>query len=99
MPADSKMELLLTKAKPISNSGYASRITDLQREKMQQHLERGVRICERKTDTKVFRHQSQERRRNDDGMNREALVGIQWPSAVNPKQSAKESCMIWYYGQ
>ena len=52
MPAGSKMDLLLAKAKPISNSGSASVITYLRRGRKvtaQQQLEpeRGVRRCER----------------------------------------------------
>ena len=60
MPAGSKMDLLLAKAKPISNSGSASVITYLRRGKevtVQRQLqpERGVRLCERNNsaDTKV----------------------------------------------
>ncbi|GAB0189361.1 zinc finger and BTB domain-containing protein 5 [Grus japonensis] len=50
MPAGSKMDLPLAKAEPISDSGSASGITYLRREKKQQEKlqpERGVRICER----------------------------------------------------
>ncbi|GAB0209107.1 acid sphingomyelinase-like phosphodiesterase 3b [Grus japonensis] len=62
MPAGSKTDLPLAKAKPISDSGSASGIMYLRRrgekkttEKHQQQPERGVRICERNNsaDTKV----------------------------------------------
>ncbi|GAB0207995.1 acid sphingomyelinase-like phosphodiesterase 3b [Grus japonensis] len=58
MPADSKTDLPLAKAEPISDSGSASVITYLRRENEHQEQlqpERGVRICERNNsaDTKV----------------------------------------------
>ncbi|GAB0186196.1 E3 ubiquitin-protein ligase MARCHF3 [Grus japonensis] len=58
MPAGSKMDPLLAKAKPISDGGSASGVTELRRKKpaqQQLQLERGVRVCERNNsaDTKV----------------------------------------------
>ncbi|GAB0182915.1 AN1-type zinc finger protein 5-like [Grus japonensis] len=60
MPAGSKTDPLLAKAKPISNSGSASGVTELRREKKtKQKTERGVRICERNNsaDTKVTKEE------------------------------------------
>ncbi|PKU39014.1 protein pxr1-like [Limosa lapponica baueri] len=57
MPAGSKMDPLLAKAEPISDSGSASVITYLRREKaaaqQQLQLKRGVRICERNNSTDI----------------------------------------------
>ncbi|GAB0176179.1 epimerase family protein SDR39U1 [Grus japonensis] len=57
MPADSKTDLSLAKAEPISHSGSTSGITELRRGKIaaQQQPERRVRICERNNpaDTKI----------------------------------------------
>ncbi|GAB0203672.1 A disintegrin and metalloproteinase with thrombospondin motifs 6 [Grus japonensis] len=55
MPAGSKMDLLLAKAKPISHGGSASGVTCLRRKEKEQQLlqpERRVRRCE-----KLCRHQ------------------------------------------
>ena len=59
-PVDSKTDLLLAKAMPISDSGSISGITDLRRKKNQTaygqlQWEKGVRRCERNNsaDTKV----------------------------------------------
>ncbi|GAB0205629.1 hypothetical protein GRJ2_003028500 [Grus japonensis] len=60
MPASSKMDPLLAKAKPVGHGGSTSRITELRRGKKkpkQEYLqpERGVRRCERNSpaDTEV----------------------------------------------
>jgi len=55
MPADSKMDSPLAKAKPISDSGTASVVTCLRRGKKKMQQDRGVRIHERNNsaDTKV----------------------------------------------
>jgi len=59
MPASSKMDPPLTKAKPISDGGSTSVITYLKREKKNpvgnSSRERGARLCERNNsaDTKV----------------------------------------------
>ena len=49
MPASSRMDPLLAKAEPISNSGSASGRTDLRGKPLCNKLqpEKGVRICER----------------------------------------------------
>ncbi|GAB0209196.1 zinc finger protein 462-like [Grus japonensis] len=75
MPAGSKTDLPLAKAKPIS----ASVITYLRREKNSERellqLEKGVRRCK-----KLCRHQVNE------GSDRVALMGTWPPARINPPQ-------------